>query len=63
MISQMSLIVLLEKKVIRLKLNKYNKKFPNASISVISFMVCENLLDKFDEVADKVFEYNFSFSI
>lgn len=47
-----------KKMVLRLKLNEYNKKFPNASISVISFMLRENLLEKFDEVADKVFKFN-----
>ena len=40
--------------MLRLKLNEYNKKFPHASISVVSFMMCENLLDKFDEVDDQV---------
>lgn len=27
--------------------------FPNASISVISFMLCENLLNKFNEAQDQ----------
>lgn len=39
--------------VLRLKLNDYNKMFPNASISVISFMLCENLLNKFNEAQDQ----------
>lgn len=41
--------------VITLKLNEYNKNHPNSSISVVSFSLCENLLDKFNAADDMVF--------
>lgn len=37
--------------IIKLRKNKYNVDHPNSSISVMQFMMCEDLLDDFEQVA------------
>lgn len=40
--------------LLSLKLNDYNKKYPNASISVISYTLAQNLMEKFNNSQDEV---------
>ena len=40
--------------LLSLKLNDYNKKYPNASISVISYTLAQNLMEKFSNTQDEV---------
>ena len=40
--------------LLSLKLNDYNKRYPNASISVISYTLAQNLMEKFNSTQDEV---------
>ena len=40
--------------LLSLKLNDFNKRYPNASISVISYTLAHNLMEKFNSTQDEV---------
>lgn len=38
--------------LLKMKRNEYNIRYPNSSISVTNFVICEDLMEQFDEADD-----------